>query len=166
MRRQWGSKARGLFVPLERFGGVSLVAVTQEILVPTKFIDDFGCNTAFVLGIILSGAAEPANNDITQLKKKGIFTPRFETSTQIASYIQGKRLDGLGLGNYMCVWCGIKTTSLHKHHYPIRKSQGGSSVVEICPNCHQEFHTLESDFVVNPVLVDHFKEVLEGKEWE
>ena len=41
-----------------------------------------------------------------------------------------------------CDWCGTKCLILHKHHYPIPKSRGGSDVVYICPNCHCVFHSV------------------------
>lgn len=50
-----------------------------------------------------------------------------------------------GLGNALnCEWCGAKTLVLHKHHYPIRRSQGGVDTASICPNCHAEFHILDA----------------------
>lgn len=48
-----------------------------------------------------------------------------------------------GTGNKICDWCGSKTTVLHKHHHPIPKRMGGTEIVNICSNCHNEFHKLE-----------------------
>jgi hypothetical protein len=48
-----------------------------------------------------------------------------------------------GNGEKICAWCGCKTTVLHKHHYPIPKRLGGKETVDICPNCHDEFHVME-----------------------
>jgi hypothetical protein len=46
-----------------------------------------------------------------------------------------------------CSWCGYSTPILHEHHYPIPKREGGKQIVEICANCHSEFHYLaESKF--------------------
>ncbi len=44
-----------------------------------------------------------------------------------------------GQGN-ICEWCGEKNLILHKHHYPIPKSKGGTKTVNICPNCHYNYH--------------------------
>lgn len=52
-----------------------------------------------------------------------------------------KNLDGFGYGFQKCSWCKIKTTILHKHHYPIPKRKGGNQIIKICPNCHSEFHS-------------------------
>jgi len=41
-----------------------------------------------------------------------------------------------------CAWCHSLTYSLESHHYPILKSEGGLRTVDICANCHSEFHYL------------------------
>lgn len=50
---------------------------------------------------------------------------------------------GRGIGSQQCEWCGTKCYAMHKHHYPKRKSEGGTETVKICPNCHTNFHYLE-----------------------
>ena len=47
-----------------------------------------------------------------------------------------------GIGNKWCEWCGIRTIVLHEHHYPVSKVKGGEDTVNICPNCHYEYHSL------------------------
>ncbi len=59
---------------------------------------------------------------------------------EIVKKLKGKNLFGLGYGSKICEWCGIFTTVLHKHHYPISRKDGGTKTVKICPNCHNEFH--------------------------
>ena len=49
-------------------------------------------------------------------------------------------MNGLGIGNRQCQWCGVKTLYLQEHHYPVLKSKGGKDIVSICANCHSEFH--------------------------
>ena len=44
----------------------------------------------------------------------------------------------------VCSWCGSNTSILHGHHFPIPQRDGGQKIVNICPNCHYEFHTLEN----------------------
>lgn len=58
--------------------------------------------------------------------------------------IKGDVLKNKGQGNKTCEWCGRKTTVLHKHHYPVPKRAGGTEVVNICSNCHHEFHLQET----------------------
>jgi hypothetical protein len=50
----------------------------------------------------------------------------------------------IGFGS-TCSWCRCVTAWLHEHHYPVTKSDGGSETVDICPNCHAEFHALTRD---------------------
>ena len=58
----------------------------------------------------------------------------------VSEKLKSKKLYGLGYGEEVCEWCGCYTAVLHKHHYPIPKSKGGTETVNICPNCHHEFH--------------------------
>ena len=57
--------------------------------------------------------------------------------------IKDEILSDKGNGNKACAWCGCKTSVLHKHHYPVPKRLGGTEIVEICSNCHHEFHVKE-----------------------
>ena len=66
----------------------------------------------------------------------------------ISNLLMKKKLNGYGFGNNQCEWCGIKTTILHKHHYPIQKKDGGINVVNICPNCHHEFHYCDFEIII------------------
>lgn len=45
----------------------------------------------------------------------------------------------------VCEWCGCKTNAIQKHHFPIPKSKGGKDTVNICPNCHYEYHLIIKD---------------------
>ena len=58
-------------------------------------------------------------------------------------------MSGLGFGDTVCEWCNCKTVVLHKHHYPIPKSEGGTKTVSICPNCHHEFHYFSKPIKLN-----------------
>jgi hypothetical protein len=62
--------------------------------------------------------------------------------------LKNKKLQGMGIGNQICEWCGIATCILHKHHYPILKSRGGTQTVNICPNCHNEFHNFDKKYEI------------------
>ena len=52
-----------------------------------------------------------------------------------------------GMGSVKCAWCGTHTAILHDHHYPVKRSDGGTKTVSICPNCHTEFHYLSAGFL-------------------
>lgn len=41
-----------------------------------------------------------------------------------------------------CAWCKGDTLILHAHHYPITRENGGTETVNICANCHAEYHAL------------------------
>lgn len=42
----------------------------------------------------------------------------------------------------ICEWCKQESYVLQEHHYPIMAKDGGTKVVQICPNCHYTFHKL------------------------
>lgn len=42
----------------------------------------------------------------------------------------------------ICTWCHGETLSLERHHYPKERRHGGVDTVDICANCHREFHNL------------------------
>lgn len=58
----------------------------------------------------------------------------------IVERLKSKKMRGLGYGRKVCEWCEVFTGVLHAHHYPIPKAQGGTETVDICPNCHHEYH--------------------------
>lgn len=84
---------------------------------------------------------------IQQLKSKGYIT--IIGDKDIVKKLKSKNMKGLGFGDKICEWCGVYTSVLHKHHYPIPKSKGGTKVVNICPNCHNEFHYHKKKIQIN-----------------
>lgn len=73
-----------------------------------------------------------------------------ESSTNRENYIKSyeilkeETLKNKEKGGKKCDWCGCNTTVLHKHHYPVPKRLGGTDIVNICSNCHAEFHSKEA----------------------
>ena len=67
---------------------------------------------------------------------------------EIRNIIKSKDLEGYGIGDKRCEWCGINTYVIHKHHFPIRREDGGIKTVSICPNCHHEYHHLETNIEI------------------
>lgn len=45
-------------------------------------------------------------------------------------------------GGVVCEWCQGETLRLHSHHFPVSAKDNGEETVEICPNCHDEYHCL------------------------
>jgi len=41
-----------------------------------------------------------------------------------------------------CLFCGIDDIPLERHHFPIRRVDGGKETIKLCPNCHRKFHEL------------------------
>lgn len=58
------------------------------------------------------------------------------------TYLQQYKTSNKDIGRAECEWCKSTTLTLHEHHYPIPKNEGGKEVVRICPNCHYEFHSM------------------------
>ncbi len=77
------------------------------------------------------------NRTLRILEKKGYIEIG---DKNIVEHLKAKNLHGLGYGDKVCEWCGVKTTVLEEHHYPIPRADGGKEVVHICPTCHREFH--------------------------
>lgn len=59
---------------------------------------------------------------------------------ELVEKLKAKNMHGLGFGDEVCSWCGVFTTVIHKHHYPIQKKYGGTKIVKICPSCHYQYH--------------------------
>lgn len=95
----------------------------------------------------ISSTTNYVSNAMKQLVEHGYI---HEISIEdIVGHLKNKGLQGLGSGVYTCTWCGIKTNVVDKHHYPIPRAKGGTEVVEICPNCHAEYHRCESSYVID-----------------
>ena len=47
-----------------------------------------------------------------------------------------------GINAHKCQWCESSALVLEKHHYPVRKRDGGTTICSICASCHSEFHSL------------------------
>lgn len=70
------------------------------------------------------------------LHKRG-FIPPIETPEDAKQYVLKNKNTGI-----VCSWCGCKTSAIQKHHFPIAKKKGGTKTVDICPNCHYEYHKI------------------------
>jgi len=88
------------------------------------------------------------NNSINNLIEKGYIKKNILSSIEKENILSSKEMEHLGVGNKTCEWCGCKTTILNKHHHPIPKKDKGIKLVNICPNCHCEFHHLVCELEV------------------
>lgn len=83
------------------------------------------------------------NNALSRLIKVGLITKHQLTPEEKMEILLLKRdYNNYGIGSNECEWCGCKTMVLHQHHYPIPKKNKGTETVNICPNCHYEYHSL------------------------
>lgn len=90
---------------------------------------------------ILNVTKARASIVLKTLSEKGFLTKETISDYKILKQMTIDRTNG----NKVCEWCKCTTTSLHNHHYPKPKSQGGKKTVSICPNCHQHFHDLQRE---------------------
>lgn len=120
----------------------------------------------------LLGVTPLRNSDLKRLYKYGVVEKINYTEEQVVTILKSKSPQKVDRGKCslfdICDWCQAETYSLHKHHYPIKRSKGGQRTVSICPNCHYEFHALmEKDiFYPNKEIRRAFEECRKHKEKE
>ena len=95
------------------------------------------------LGNFLDVQPDTAYRCVLKLQRLGYLKTIKMSKEEIVSNLKNKK-NNSDIGDLECEWCRTKTLVLHKHHYPIPKAEGGKEIVNICPNCHQEFHCLEN----------------------
>lgn len=85
-----------------------------------------------------------ARKILARLHRLGFLTRRVPLSSAAArDLLQSKQPACLPTHPFSfprCAWCGGETAFLHEHHHAIPKAAGGTETVEICPNCHVEYH--------------------------
>jgi hypothetical protein len=80
--------------------------------------------------------------ELKVLEELNLISMNYLTPEEIVTILRGKKLDRKGIGTKKCNWCGCNSFRLHSHHYPISKAEGGKEVIDICSNCHLEYHYL------------------------
>lgn len=94
-------------------------------------------------------------NDVSCTYRERIGEEELEKISNEYENIKNEMLNQKDDNTQVCEWCGINTSVLHKHHYPIPKRYGGKDVVNICSNCHNEFHNLESKENNGVLVIDN-----------
>jgi len=97
------------------------------------------------------GSKRSIEHYIFRLVENGFLKEIVLTNLQKYKILSSKKMVGLGVGNKTCEWCGCKTTILNKHHYPLTRIEKGTKTVNICPNCHYEFHHLTTELIIPEV---------------
>ncbi len=85
---------------------------------------------------------------INSLVKQGFIKRLQRTPFEVKIILQSKNLSGKGIGNRICSWCLVNTYIIEEHHFPISKVYGGTATINICPNCHKEYHMLEDEITL------------------
>lgn len=80
--------------------------------------------------------------DWKYFESKGMAERISLSNEEILFIIQSKKPQFLEKATKICDWCCGTSFVLHSHHYPKKKSCGGETTVNICPNCHYEYHYL------------------------
>lgn len=163
--------------PLFGFNQSYLITISKgqttpkECLLLKWFLETYEPNRTFTpnIDLFLSDYpisrinAQQVSKMIKKLEKIGVLinTEKINTPEFISRKLKNKKLKGFGIGEKSCDWCKINTTTLHHHHYPILKSQGGKDTVSICANCHHEYHSLlnSKKYILNELIIKRLKDV-------
>jgi len=92
------------------------------------------------------------NTSLKKLETSLYITIEYLNASDKMNILLKKDLKGLGIGNKRCPICNCKTLTLHEHHYPIQKCDGGTETIAICPTCHYEYHHLSVTRIIKCVV--------------
>lgn len=114
------------------------------IIISREMIKEYGLRDAVNLSLLYfdSDKIKKLDSVIRELKKKNLIEVMDKNPYVVQMFLESKKLDGFGIGKLKCEWCKIKTITTHNHHFPLQQKDGGKDIVKICPNCHQEYHSL------------------------
>ncbi len=148
---------------------------TQEILsrnfkgvwISRQILDDdfFKCVQILEIAQYMTGERAFCNIDWPFLEKNGYVIKKSDCPHAIKEFIISSKIPQKyksKIAVRTCSWCEAESCILHAHHFPFKKSQGGIVNVNICPNCHAEFHFLENYYVFTDKILDHIKIIYEG----
>jgi hypothetical protein len=101
---------------------------------------------------------------LTELHQANWLNVTLRSADEIKTLLSAKKPQLFSLGALQCEWCKCSTAGLQEHHYPIPKSAGGTTTVNICANCHFEFHQLISvpQYQISQKLIEFFEMPLEN----
>lgn len=95
-------------------------------------------------------SVESVSNSFQSLLAHGLIEVSVLSPEEAKAFLRKKYPQSLGnprFGWRTCQWCGATTLAIHRHHYPIQKSEGGTETVSICASCHAEYHMLTNGVV-------------------
>lgn len=129
---------KGIWIPKEIWLDSRLNTIDKIYLSIYKEYKDIKMCDEIMLYSISKTRIIKTKNKLDRLKyitKRTLNSEELKEKTILLSH-KGKK----------CEWCKKETYILHKHHYPIPQKKGGREIVNICPNCHYTFHTLEENY--------------------
>lgn len=135
-----------------------LLLDVKPLLISPSLAKKIGLNESIVFGALCLGlrgrklanslkffSKSTIHRCINRLEEHGLIQKVTRNPEEIRSLLESKNLDGKGIGPLKCTWCKINTLALEEHHYPTPRTKGGENTVPICPNCHKEYHSLETE---------------------
>ena len=136
---------KGVWMPKELWLSKEIKALEKMFLleiIRLERIEKFSAYNHFsALFNISTGRVSQIFSGLIELK----FIAKKKLTDQAAYIILNK---GNDLG---CLFCGYENSYLDKHHYPIRNKDNGTETIDLCANCHREFHFL-TDIGVYEIL--------------
>lgn len=86
---------------------------------------------------LVNNQRQALNEKLKELEEKQLISHKLFSDEQAYKLLNQPipKIDG-------CKFCGIGNVNLHAHHYPVRRADGGTETINICPNCHTRFHML------------------------
>ena len=125
----------GVFISNEIFKDEKLSIVEKYYL---SIYNQYHENSKITDAIMMKAVSKPTVSRTKQsLKKMGYIKSNNISPKEAKKMV----LDNKNKG-FICEWCGTKTYAIQKHHYPISQKDGGEQTVNICPNCHFEYHLI------------------------
>lgn len=97
---------------------------------------------------------------------KAIFkmeTTGFIKITQTTDEEAYRKLNNMN-SKFGCLFCGYAGIAIDKHHYPVRAKDGGIRTIDLCSNCHREFHHI-TDFTRDGIVINWFKHGITREEY-
>lgn len=131
------------------------------IAIPKKLIGKFDIKLLYKLGCSIGKIEKINRNDWIKLEKAGLAKKIRFNQDEIKKILSNKsksivsEIDNTPI--HICEWCESQTYILHSHHFPIPKKDNGKETVDICANCHAEFHWLVDRYHYKPV--DYIEEI-------
>lgn len=144
--------------------------IEQSCIFPVQLAHKYRGRRFFKAWVFLEGFEPLTGRELNELSKHGLFIKYKLSAQEVVALLkekEGQRISRCSsLAIDVCDWCRAETYALHNHHHPIPKKSGGTEVVQICANCHYEFHLLNDRFQYRacPELQEAFEDSKKKKQ--